>query len=240
MKIKERKLIAVAGSAEDVGTSFVCGLLAAQYKTHCRGMNTPERGRISLTERRRGEESITLAELGKPYFYGALGFEKRFAIRGFVSYTQLLQNGSVQELNNTADGINWAVLSPQDAAPDTPELFRLIYNLPGDNVILDCSGLSDEVKLNVLAEADRAIVVIDPLPTRLLEAYSFLEDVRLRLPKAELLVNKMNKGVHKNELKRFLGGAGFSELPLYDQSGIYKAEYNCRLPAEFIDNIPLI
>ena len=231
VKIRERNIIAVAGAADDVGTSFVCGLLAAQY-------GSAGRGKFGLHEQ---NDSVTLAELGKPYFYAALGFEKKFAIRGFTSYKQLIQKGcSVRELDNTIDGINWAVLKPDEAAPDVPELFRLIYNLPGDNIILDCSGLSNELKLNVLAEADRSIVVIDPLPSRLIEAYSFIENVRLKLPKAELLVNKMNKGVHKNELKRFLGSKDFDELPLYDQSLVYKAEYNCKLPFEFIDNIPFI
>ena len=36
---------------------------------------------------------MTLAELGRPYFYRALGMEKRFVIRNFRPYRELLRSG---------------------------------------------------------------------------------------------------------------------------------------------------
>ena len=213
--MKERYTIAVAGASAGSGASFLCGLLAGRHAK---------------------SEKTTLAELGNPYFYGALGMERKFAMRGFQSYIKLLESGkSVRTLQNVQDSINWALLMPGEHAPEAAALFRFMNNVPGETVIFDCSGMDDELLWNVLPEADHVYAVIDPMPSKLLEAYARLERIKLNFPDAELVVNKMNSGVHKGELRRFLGSRSFREIPLVDPSLLYKAEYNCVLPSSFLD-----
>ena len=178
--MRESYKIAVAPASGKAGASFVCGLLA---------------GRLADKKTR-----VTLAELGSPYFYSALGMEKRFVVRNFIPYCELLKNGaSVKELDNTEEGINWALLRPgKDSTPSPAELFRFIYNVPGETVILDCSGLDRDCTMNVLAEADRKIIVVDPLPTKLMDNYNYLTELRLKFPQAIYVANRMNKGGEKN------------------------------------------
>ncbi len=175
---------------------------------------------------------LTLAELGHPYFYISLGMEKRFVLRRFIPYRELLKNGkSIRELNNVEEGINWALLRPgKDESPPPAELFRFIYNVPGDIVILDCSGLDQATAMNVLAEADKKIIVVDPLPTKLMEHYSFLAELRLKFEDALYVANKMNKGVHRTEFGRFLGTKNYIPLPAVSAEAVYRPEYACMLP----------
>lgn len=211
--MRESLRIAVVPASEKAGASFVSGLLAR----HLSG----------VTERR-----LTLAELGRPYFYISLRMEKRFVMRRFIPYCELLKNGkSLRELNNVEEGINWALLRPgKDQSPPPAELFRFIYNVPGDIIILDCSGLERDKAMNVMAEADRKIIVVDPLPTKLMEYYSFLSELRLKFGDAVYVANKMNRGVHINEFARFLGTKNYIPLPAVKTEHIYKAEYACILP----------
>jgi len=211
--MKEAVKIAVLPASPGAGASFVSGITALM---------------LSQTTKLK----VTLAELGHPYFYQALGMEKRFVVRNFIPYRELLKSGkSVRELDNYEEGINWALLRPgKDEAPPPAELFRFIYNVPGETVILDCSGLDRESMVNVLAEAERKIVVVDPLPTKLMENYSFLGDLRLKFPDAIYLANKMNRGVNKGEFSRFLGTKNYISLPALDTDLIYRAEYACVLP----------
>ncbi|MFA7462723.1 MAG: hypothetical protein WCY59_06250, partial [Anaerovoracaceae bacterium] len=41
---------------------------------------------------------------------------------------------------------------------------------------------------------------------------------------------KMNKGVHKGELKRFPGKVPWEEIPCLPPEDLYRAQYNCVLP----------
>lgn len=216
--MKERFTIAVADASPGCGASFICGLLAAQK---CR------------------TESVSLVELGKPYFYAALGMDRRFSLRSFQSYVKMLESGKgIRSISNMDEKVNWILLRPEEKAPEGPELFRLISSVPGETVIFDCSGVSDELLKQILPEMDKVYMAVDPLPTKLLGSYRRLEIFRLLLPEMELVVNKMNSGVHKSELRRFLGSRNFSELPLVDPSILYKAEYNCLLPSYFLGEDP--
>ena len=93
--------------------------------------------------------------------------------------------------------------------------------------------LSDDAYLDeVLPEMDEVMLVVDPLPGRLLLGEERLRRVLMEYPDARIIVNKMNAGVHRAELRRFLGNARTTEIPFIDPPLIYRAEYSCVLPAE--------
>ena len=60
--------------------------------------------------------------------------------------------------------------------------------------------------------------------------FGLIERIRLESPDALWVVNKMNRGVHKGELKRFLGGVPCLEIPFLAPEELYRAQYNCQLP----------
>ena len=67
----------------------------------------------------------------------------------------------------------------------------------------------------------------DPLPTKLIPSFSEAERLRLSFPEAAVVLNRMNRGVHKAELRRFLGAGKAAEIPALPAEAVYKAEYNC-------------
>ena len=204
--------IAVVPASGSAGASFVSGLIA--------GM---------LTEKTK--KQVTLAELGHPYFYDALFLEQVFALKSFTPYRELLRNGSsVRELSNRHLGINWAVLRRGDDAAPPQELFRFIYNVPGDYIVMDCSGLDSEAMINVLADSDRKIIIIDPLPTKLIGSFPFLGELRLKFPDAVYVANKMNRAVHKPEFAKMIGTKNYIPLPAVSAEAVYSAEYGKMLP----------
>jgi hypothetical protein len=100
--------------------------------------------------------------------------------------------------------------------------------MPGQQVVFDLSGLTEDALDEFLPEMDRILIVIDPLPSRLLPAEKKLRSLILKYPDARLVANRMNKGVPAAELRRFLGGS-FISLPFADPALVYKAEYGCEL-----------
>ena len=207
--LKEPFRLAVIGACRGAGCSFVSlrALQKGLYEGH-----TPEGLR-------------TLCELGSPYFYTALGFDKRFAGRSFCDYS----SHGRHELNMEM-GYNWYLRKADQKGKKDAEILRSFYNAAGAFVVYDCSGLMDEeVLYDVLEESDRIYLVIDPLPTRLISSQGFIEEIRTSFPKSELVVNKYAKGIHKGELSAFLGTRSYHAEPFMPIERIYKAEYNCRL-----------
>ncbi len=173
--------------------------------------------------------SVSLVELGKPYFYNALDFEKRFLNRGFIDFFEKIRNSERIKPGdrNSFEGINWIVKMPEDRnSLQVQELFRAMYFPKEEYSIFDCSDLDNQSALSLLAEADVAIVVIDPLPSKLIETRAFLEKIKINMPEAYFIINKMNNGVHRAELSRFLGKNESFSISSSILDIIYKAEYN--------------
>ncbi len=206
-KAEGSRKIAVVPAEYGAGASFV----AAQTAMHLGGR-------------------VTLAELGNPYFYLSLDMEKQFCGRQF-SFFEECSDKSYSEIENTLFNINWLVRRP-DAEGDVEykRLLKLLSFPPEGSLILDYSRVCEDMVIESLSEMDQIYLVLDPLPSRLIGSSTFIEKIRLLFPSALVIVNKMNRGVHKNELRRFLGNCEIKEIPFYPPQIIYKAEYNCCLP----------
>ncbi len=179
----------------------------------------------------RDKGSVAFAELGSARHYLALDLETRFRSREFRDYSDILENNeSVRLINNLEEGINWAVRRPDTARPSGTDLYRLAFGLCGDFVVLDLSGADEEAALKLAPDADGAVIVFDPLPSLLLSEHRLTDRLRLAVPKAICVVSRMNAGVHKGALRRFLGNADYIGLPYIDPVFIYKAEYSASLP----------
>lgn len=169
----------------------------------------------------------TLVELGNAYFYVALGMDKRFKGRSFFDYSSRKKYEK-----NTELGYNWYLRIPGKPAPPQTAIFRAVALAPGDMIVFDCSGLEGEALLwDVLPEMDIVYLVLDPLPTRLIAAADFIEDMRSKTD-CELVVNKFCKGIHRGELSRFLGTSNYHTVDAVPFENICRAEYNCVLPGK--------
>ena len=200
---------AVVGAADGCGASFVAGSLA-----------------LSAAK----EGGCTLAELGTPYFFNALNISRRFAEGNFVFYEdELMNRRSLFAVRNMYRNVDLLLRSPDSSGP-LPGI--CVCRMPGDNVVFDLSGASDSFLEEVLVEMDRIFIVIDPLPSKLIPGAERAARLRLLFPDSIFVVNKMNSGVHRSELKRFLGVREYAEIPFIDPALMYGAEYSCIFPAE--------
>lgn len=201
------KKIAVVPAVSGAGASFT----AAQ---------------MALFER----SKVNVIELGKPYFYLAYGMEKRFMGRPFVFFEDELMSGGISGIDNSEFGINWLLRRENSPALDQEALLKTICFPPSGVSIFDFSSVDETKTISCLSEMDEIYLVIDPLPTKLISSAAYIEKLCLLFPSAKILVNKMNKGVHKNELRNFLGHSKIKEIPFYPPEEIYRAEYNCCPP----------
>ncbi len=214
--------IGVAAPCADCGASFVSLLIAQQAAA--------------------AGADVALCEPAGHYFYAALGMEKRFAARGFEPLLAAMDSKRpLRGLRNVELGINWLLRAPGESRElSSAELFRLIALPPGAMCVFDMSGLGRDVLCDALAEMDKVVLVIDPLPSRLLGSYAETERLRLSFPDAVVVVNRMNRGVHKSELKRFLGAKAPVEIQALPADSIYRAEYNCVPPLSDAANKKLL
>jgi len=208
---------AVIGAGSGSGVSLVSGLLAAWIRRTLSG------------------ETVALVELGTPYFYEAYGIEKRFLYRDFHPiHTYAAEKKSIRRLTNIEEGINWILHSPDDAQAQDVKMcadvaLRLVHNTAGSVCLFDCSGMGRHV-WDIASEMDVTVCVLDPLPTKLLPFAQEIECIRLNAPNPVFVVNNMNRGVHRGELKRFLCGIDWIELPHLQAEDLYRAQYSCILP----------
>jgi len=201
--------IGVASAQRGAGTSFIASLIAFRAAE--------------------GKADVCLCEPAGSYFYAALGMDRRFVNREFEPLLRALEaKRPLRRIRNVEFGVNWLLRAPGELRPlSEAELFRLIAMPPGDICVYDLSGLSGEALTGALAEMDSVALVFDPLPSKLIPAYGQAERLRLSFPDAVIVVDRMNKGVHRAELQKYLGTRSFISVPALPAESIYKAEYNC-------------
>ena len=210
----KKRIVSVCSASSHSGVTLTAAALACAY-----------------AER----SSVTFAEAGKPYVFDAFGLAKKFLLSGFTDFFRDYRDGKpFCGAENFWHGVHWAV-HPGSAGhvnllEDGDEIVRFAQRLPGEYSVLDCSGLSGVLLEDVLSGSDRIVLVVDPLPGKLLPDSAKLQRLRYAFPRAVLAVNRVNRGVHRKELDRFLGTTEYLCLPNLDAETIYKAQYACVLP----------
>ena len=181
------------------------------------------------------EGSAAFAEAGTPYLFDAFGFAKKFLLSGFTDYYRAFRDGQpFRGPENLWHGVNWAVrpgrVTQGDELPGAKDILRFADRLPGVHTVLDCSGLEEHVLDEVLTGADRIVLVVDPLPGKLIPSSVRLQRMKYAFPGAVLAVNRMNRGIHRGELDAYLGTRDYLCLPDLGAETVYKAEYACVFP----------
>lgn len=174
-------------------------------------------------------------ELDKSSIFDAAGLDRHFAGRDYFFFYEAVKEGkSVKGKQNFHEGINWVVRSPAELnlSLDVEEKLRLINQVQGDLIFCDCS-VAHEENYRLLAHMDVVLVIIDPLPSKLLPGYTALCEMKSREMQTEnviYVVNKDNGGVNRREMMNFLRLKKMIRFPLIPLEHIYRAEYLCKIP----------
>lgn len=176
-------------------------------------------------------QTITVAELVGNDLYDSLGLEKRFAGRTFTYLEELVQQPAMRRSSlNVEDGINWMLRTPgPHKSLQAEELHYLIHSMRGEVVLFDLSG-DDPPDLEVLRKLDHCILVIDPLPSRMMQGMTLLQRIQQSRIPMIAVVNRMNPGVMKKEMIDFLRINHPIYFPALEPDGFYQAQYHCKSP----------
>jgi hypothetical protein len=178
--------------------------------------------------------------------YDAIGAERRFADRTYVScYKRLAEGGGVGGVANMDEGVNWLLRVPSEhaATPDPQQMTSLIGNAAGDVLLCDFSarlgfGLTDEAdRLDCLKKLLRdmtlVVLAVDPAPSKLLGGHrrlSMIKELEAASLRVLYVINKLGKGVNKRELFDYLKPRRKAVIGHIDQDELHEAEYNCKNP----------
>jgi MinD-like ATPase involved in chromosome partitioning or flagellar assembly len=208
--------VGIIGISAGAGVSFLTGCIARYLA------NT-------------GKHKPAVIELGGGSLYDSFGMDKRFADRSwFRFYEALAEDRSIRGVRNMDEGINWILRSPDEGAISLAyeQKLRLISHARGDVILCDLSG-EENPDFELIRSLDQLIAVIDPMPSKMLEGYKTLCNIKMLDTEKEGLifaVNKMNRGVNRRQMLDFLKVKKPVFLPLVNPENIYTAEYNCKIP----------
>ncbi|MDR2771393.1 MAG: hypothetical protein LBB57_05100 [Clostridiales Family XIII bacterium] len=178
--------------------------------------------------------------------YDAIGADRRFADREFISfYGRMAEGRGVNGVVNMDEGINWALRFPAERALalDMQQMTALIGSAAGDVILCDFSarlgfGLSDyEARLDCLKKLLRdmtlIVVAVDPAPSKLLGGHgrlSVIKELEAASHSVFYVINKFGKGVNKRELYDYLKPRRKAVIGHIDPDELHEAEYNCKNP----------
>jgi hypothetical protein len=208
--------VGVIGISAGAGVSFLTGCIA-RYLANT-GLHSP-----------------AVIELGGGSLYDSFGMDKRFAGRSWFRFYEALAEGrSIRGVRNIDEGINWILRSPDEGGINLAfeQKIRLISHARGDVILCDLSG-DAKPDFELLRSLDQLIAVIDPMPSKMLEGYKTLCNIKMLGTEKEgliIVVNKMNRGVNRRQMLEFLNVKKPVFLPLVNPENIYTAEYNCKIP----------
>jgi len=222
-RVAELNKIGVFSFAHSSGTTFIATSLAKYLADH-------KKKAVAFIELKQDNLDCQL-------LYEAIGMDKRFLSREFISFFARLQAGlNIKSVKNMDAGINWAVRTPNDRANDrilTPlQEARLIHNICADWIVCD---LGCHFHKESFEEMDMLICVIDPMPAKLLSSKTRLQQLSgagIDNKHLVFLLNKNNQGINNKLLKAFLKLSNPIKVPLIPEEWFYVAQYHCKLPFE--------
>lgn len=170
-------------------------------------------------------------ELGEGGLYDALALDKHFAGRDyFLFFKALNEDKSIHGRSNMLYDVNWMLRSPEEhgISLSLMKTIRMSNHALGDMILCKVKGVREEDLWKLLWDMDRLLVIIDPLPSKLLAGHKLLCALRTSGLPIIYAVNKMNPGVSRKELQSYLKLRTIHYLPLIDPAIVYSAEYSCR------------
>ncbi len=218
--------IAVTGLGRSVGTTFVGTALAF----YCRDQGQD----VSYCQCLTPSRAVRL-------LYDEVSMEQRFLRRAFCDVYEKISNGGTvtgtkgnTRSFNREGGISWILPVSGDTKDLTESQQARLLAIPrGEVCIFDFEA---EYQWNhLLMDMDAIIVVVDPLPSRLIhdkKRFRFLKRLELSGCPVIWVVNRTNQGVNMRQVKGYLKTNQILDIPAFSAASIYQCEYDCRFPWE--------
>ena len=212
----EKLKVGIIGISENAGVSFITGCFA-RYLANTR------------------KHSPAVIELGRGSLFDSYGMDKRFAGRQYFNFYKALENNKgIRGMKNMDEGVNWILRSPEEEKIKLTfeQKLRLESHAKGDVILCDLSG-DKEQEFELLQSMDQIIAVIDPMPSKMLEGFEMLRNLKtLEADSGEIIyvINKFNRGVNRRQMLDFLKIKKPVFIPFVNTESIYTAEYNCKIP----------
>jgi hypothetical protein len=178
--------------------------------------------------------------------YDAIGAERRFADREYVScYRRMSEGRGVGGVANADEGISWILRVPSELAfaLDPQQMTSLVGNAAGDVILCDFSarlgfGFADEEKRldclkKLLREMSLIVLAVDPTPSKLIGGHkrlSAIKELEAASHNVLYVINKFGRGVNKRELYDYLKPRRKAVIGHIDPDELLEAEYNCKNP----------
>lgn len=171
--------------------------------------------------------------------YDRYGMEKRFQRTGFDNiYEQILSDMPVS-CNNWEGQINWRLRPPCRDSENLPvydwrkmscdsRAWRLLSSARGDFLVFDIEYTG--IYRDFLKDMDLVLAVVDPLPSRImsqLDNIAALQKLRSDGCHMIWIINKMNDGVSRRQVKKLFRGEKVFFFDFIDYCMLYGAEYRC-------------
>ena len=211
--------IGVMGSGSGNGTTTVATALAHYYGK----MNH----RVCYTECKDPDRRSHL-------FYDSADMKRHFPNEEIISvYSNIKLEKPIRNLRNVKNNVNWRIVTPEDVENQyiltERERWELITSAMGDICVFDfeSNGKWD----NFISNMDLIILVIDPLPSKLIRDRNRMIDIQ-SLDNGEVpffhLVNHMNDGVSKRQIKKYITGSNPLFIKSIDLEKVYALEFRCK------------
>ncbi len=219
----EQVNIGVTGLGRSVGTTFVATSLAFYFAekgncvTYCQCLTPSEADKL---------------------LYDAAAMEQRFACRRFYDiYRMIFEGKPVRGKKNMEKEISWILPGPwsceEKADLDENQKARLIAGATGEICIFDFAAESrwDEF----LMDMDRLIVVVDPLPSKLIRnsrRFAMLKGLEVSGMPLKWIVNRAGSGINRRQVSAYLKTRNLLWLPEISAQLFYADEFACRFSWE--------
>ena len=215
----EQYRIGVTGLGQGTGTTLVATALAFYFRDQGR--------QVSYTECLDPSRCSSL-------LYDQVAMDKRFAHRTFDdTYGHLTEGRPLRRNQNKEAGVLWRLPVPDNCRDQLSlgpqQKARLIGTGREEVCIFDLEA--DYSWDDYLMDMDAIFVIVDPLPSKLIRSrkrYRVLKKMELAGCKVIWIVNKMNDGVDKKQVKNYLKSDYILWLEAFDSRIIYEDEYFCR------------
>jgi hypothetical protein len=179
----------------------------------------------------------------KPLIFEAFGMDRRFLGRPFFDFYEKVRHGeNIHQIINRDEGVGWALTTRENVKNrldlSLVEKLHLIHHISSDILFCDLTfDMKEDGGIQewdvLLREMTGLLVIVDPLPSKLLLGYPLLAKLRILEDKGKkiyYILNKSNSGVHRRELFDFLKKRPHCEIPYISPECFYECQYNLQLP----------
>lgn len=215
----EQHRIGVTGLGQGAGATFVATALAFYFRDQGR--------QVSYTECLNPAACTGL-------LYDQIAMDKRFAHRDFEDiYRHLTEDEPIRRSWNKEEGIIWRLATPDNCKDaltlEDKQKARLMAAAREEVCIFDLEA--DYSWDDYVMDMDVVFVVADPLPSKLIRSrarYRMLKKLEFAGCRVIWIVNKMNPGVDKKQVKNYLKADNLLWMEAVEANLIYENEYLCR------------